>query len=436
MIDPNIPLQAGRGIPQLDIGGSMLQGQQIAANRDIAQQRQMTMRQLQQAEQEQQALKGAYAFDEAGNVNPQETLRNLAQINPEMAMKFGQQMQANQLATGKAQSEQRKSALDFSAAEFKQKRDWNDRIAQLSQGVTDQATYARAISQAKQEGIPGIENLPPVYDPKLVEQLQRQSLSAVQAFDQWQKENSPTTEIGKLFKERQRGLIDEPTFQAMKSKLTTHAPAASMNFGTPQEGVSSETGKPVTYVVDKTGKVKILETVAPKAAPSAVAAQGKGKVDYDAVLGILSDAEKLLEKAPGSLVGAGTMYGARALGLSTESSQSQAKLNALQAALMMRMPRMEGPQSDKDVALYREQAGRIADPTLPTGDKLAALSVIKGITQRYKEKATAEPTKKASLPYSGKSASQEDLETTARETGKSLDDVKRQWISGGGKVVR
>jgi hypothetical protein len=50
---------------------------------------------------------------------------------------------------------------------------------------------------------------------------------------------------------------------------------------------------------------------------------------------------------------------------------------------MMAQPRMEGPQSDKDVALYRQMSGQIGDPTVPGAIKQAALETIRGLHEKY-----------------------------------------------------
>jgi len=47
------------------------------------------------------------------------------------------------------------------------------------------------------------------------------------------------------------------------------------------------------------------------------------------------------------------------------------------------MPKMSGPQSDKDVILYRQMAGTIGDPTIPRETKKAALNTIREIQNRY-----------------------------------------------------
>jgi len=54
---------------------------------------------------------------------------------------------------------------------------------------------------------------------------------------------------------------------------------------------------------------------------------------------------------------------------------------------MTNMPRMEGPQSDADVKLYRDAAGQIGDPTVPASIKKAAVGTIRQLQEKYKERA-------------------------------------------------
>ena len=48
------------------------------------------------------------------------------------------------------------------------------------------------------------------------------------------------------------------------------------------------------------------------------------------------------------------------------------------------MPKMSGPQSDKDVAMYKDMAGNLSDPTIPIETRLAALDTIEKLNQKYK----------------------------------------------------
>jgi hypothetical protein len=105
--------------------------------------------------------------------------------------------------------------------------------------------------------------------------------------------------------------------------------------------------------------------------------------DAKDVLDIIAIAEPLLDKATGSYIGTGIDRAAQAFGASTEGGVAISQLKALQAALMLKMPRMEGPQSNLDVQLYREAAGTIGDPTVPVENKRAALEVVKQMNERY-----------------------------------------------------
>jgi hypothetical protein len=44
---------------------------------------------------------------------------------------------------------------------------------------------------------------------------------------------------------------------------------------------------------------------------------------------------------------------------------------------------MQGPQSDKDVQLYREMAGDLANESLPVPTRLAALNGIRDLQKKY-----------------------------------------------------
>ncbi len=103
---------------------------------------------------------------------------------------------------------------------------------------------------------------------------------------------------------------------------------------------------------------------------------------------LLDLAEPLIDVATGSAGGAAVDALARVFGRATNGAEAIAKLKVLQAGLMTSMPRMEGPQSDRDVQLYREAAGQIGDPTVPAAVKKAAVETIRQIQDKYIERAT------------------------------------------------
>lgn len=101
------------------------------------------------------------------------------------------------------------------------------------------------------------------------------------------------------------------------------------------------------------------------------------------VLSVLDEAEPLLSKSTSSYAGAGIDQIARTFGKSTDGAEAAAKLKVLQGALVAKMPKMSGPQSDKDVQLYREMAGQIGDSTLPQSTRSAAAAQLRTLTQKY-----------------------------------------------------
>jgi uncharacterized protein (UPF0147 family) len=117
-------------------------------------------------------------------------------------------------------------------------------------------------------------------------------------------------------------------------------------------------------------------------------------------LSLINQAEKLLDKATASLTGTGVDILAGSVGVSTEGAKAAAQLKAIQGALVAKMPKMSGPQSDKDVLLYREMAGQIGDSTLPVDTRKAALETIRQIQERYAKvpEGSSRPLPESVLP--------------------------------------
>lgn len=109
----------------------------------------------------------------------------------------------------------------------------------------------------------------------------------------------------------------------------------------------------------------------------------KRTTDAKDVLGLLDEVDALLPQATGSYLGAGVDQAARFFGASTGGADATAQLKTLQGALIGKMPKMSGPQSDKDVQLYREMAGQVGDPTLPVGTRQKASETIRRLNEKY-----------------------------------------------------
>ena len=105
--------------------------------------------------------------------------------------------------------------------------------------------------------------------------------------------------------------------------------------------------------------------------------------DATEVLSLLDTAEALLPGATSSYAGTAIDEAARVVGMGTSGAQSGARLKALEGALISKMPKMSGPQSDKDVLLYKQMAGQIGDSTMPASTRKAAIETIREMNRRY-----------------------------------------------------
>jgi len=91
--------------------------------------------------------------------------------------------------------------------------------------------------------------------------------------------------------------------------------------------------------------------------------------DLDLAIKELTEATKdkgLIDQSTGS--GAGRLIDVAAgfAGQATPGAIAIAKLKPIADMALKMVPRFEGPQSDKDTASYKEAAGQLADPSLPT----------------------------------------------------------------------
>lgn len=115
--------------------------------------------------------------------------------------------------------------------------------------------------------------------------------------------------------------------------------------------------------------------------------------DANEVLTALDGAESILRagRATGSGAGASVDKAAAFFGQSTVGAQDAARLKPIASTILQKVPRFEGPQSDKDVASYKEAAGNLADETLPRETRLAAASELRRLNQKYLSQQAATP---------------------------------------------
>ena len=90
-----------------------------------------------------------------------------------------------------------------------------------------------------------------------------------------------------------------------------------------------------------------------------------------------------VNKPTGSGIGTVADYGAAQLGITLKGGPEADQLRAIGGALITKMPRMEGPQGVLDVELYKEEAGKVGDSTIPIDRRLKALEAVEALWRKY-----------------------------------------------------
>lgn len=116
----------------------------------------------------------------------------------------------------------------------------------------------------------------------------------------------------------------------------------------------------------------------------------KKSKNAESTIDLVAEAEKYLPKATNGLIGKTITGVAKMSGTSTDASKADARLKVISAALVGNVPRFEGPQGVLDVELYKQAAGDIANPEIPTADRQAALNTIKDLKKKYNKNSTQE----------------------------------------------
>lgn len=98
---------------------------------------------------------------------------------------------------------------------------------------------------------------------------------------------------------------------------------------------------------------------------------------------VAGEIKSLLPQAHGSGFGAGMGYLANMFDIESPQNVVDEQLKVLSSRILMQVPRFQGPQSDKDVATYKEAAGSLADPTKSIASRQAALQTIINMNKQY-----------------------------------------------------
>lgn len=179
---------------------------------------------------------------------------------------------------------------------------------------------------------------------------------------------------------------NDPALQAELRNAQNGRNYAGLGAGQSQVGLPPAMNPAVTQLTPK-GQAAISQEKAGMEAKREFNMSGLGSTIDDA-RALLSGTGK--SKPTNSYMGALVDMAGQTVGYAPDGAKEADKLKSLQGVLTMKMPRMEGPQSDKDVALYREMAGQVGDNTLPVERRLAALDTVEQLWRKY-DKSSPQP---------------------------------------------
>lgn len=319
-------------------------------------------------------------------INPQQDARLALATNLLAGTHSGQGFNAILSKALMAGQQARQQAQAMQAQQREQKSQEELRAAQIKNLNQPQQANAPASVQeyeyAKQNGFKGS------FEDWTTMGGQTSRPSSVQ---EWEFFSTLPLEVQKKYLELKRN--PNMSVQQVAGVPTIVAPS---NFGTTTQQLSS--------LPAEVGAAK--DIAAGKSAGGVVGeAQGaieKKGINSGGVLSKLDLAEPLIDAATGSLAGAARDKLAAAFGEAPKGAQAIAQLKVLQADLMLSMPRMEGPQSDRDTMLYREAAGQLGDEKVPAAIKKAAVSTIRKIQENYGGVSSKPKTVRKYNPATGK----------------------------------
>ena len=342
-IDASIPLQAKN--PQIESPMN-----QLAMMSDA-----MKIGEYQRSSQEQNQLRDL--IRSGVDMKSPEFVRKAYEVSPALGMKV-EETQAKNIKLG---LEGRKLQSEVDTSEFKLTRDkTNNAILTIANFDTPQAAL-QDLNRRVQSG-------------ELPLEVGQQHARQIQSMP-WQQYKTNT----------------------IQSLLTAHERTISENTKRGQDitDARSREGQKLQYgvdvvantVTDNAGNVtqfnrqgKVIGTPGLVGKPSATfektaALQKQQGRDLGLAITELESATKdkgLIDQSTGSGIGRLVDVSAGAFGSATPGAIAIAKLKPIADMALKMVPRFEGPQSDKDTQSYKEAAGQLADPSLPTDLRKAA----------------------------------------------------------------
>jgi hypothetical protein len=399
-LDPNIAL----GVRPLEVPNQLAQYgqlQQLMAARDAQQINALKMQEAQAALEERNALRRL-------NPSAPDYEEQLFRVNPQLGISFRKE----QATTAAQRAAQQKSEFDLTAA----RRKFGDDLKRnLSANPSDENVVAWG-QDAVLQGIYTEDQVASTVQQLLtIPPQQRASiLSRAGASASELKPSTQTINRGGATE-----LVQVPAFGGAPATLGSYADVPlPANVQAQRIDIARQSRPPRAEAAPRTQQITLSDgslgivnmdtgVITPstmagapvKGKPSAFAektAAQKAQMGKDLGFAItqLSDITKdggLIDQSTGSGAGRLADVGAGFFGQATPGAIAIGQIAPIADLVLKMVPRFEGPQSDKDTASYKQAAGQLADPTLPTKiRKEAGKTVLRLMQERKNQFATSD----------------------------------------------
>jgi hypothetical protein len=322
-IDPNIAL--GFRLPQIENPvNQFAKAQELNVNA-------LKMQEAQQMMAERNALRGL-------DINAPDYISQVGRVNPKLALELQQGQQKAKLGQVELEAKLMSNARNTLAP------------------INDQGTYDLWRQQTSAQ-LPGIAQfLPAKFDDKVKTSLM---LEADKYINQTQisAAQQQTADVAR----RGQDITD---IRAREGQKMQYGADVVANTVTDAAGNVTQFNR-FGQVIGKPGAVAKPSATFEKTA----ALQKQTGRDLDLAIKELTEATKdkgLIDQSTGSGAGRLVDVAAGFAGQATPGAIAIAKLKPIADIALKMVPRFEGPQSDKDTQTYKEAAGQLADPSLPT----------------------------------------------------------------------
>ena len=347
-IDPSIPLQAK--MPQIENPVNVLgRAQEVSINA-------LKMGEMQRGIESQNKLRQLYS--QGVDVSTPEGFKQLAAIDPATAMK----LRTDALQSRKLEGDIKETGLKITAKEMDIAREgyknleFNPSDNNFKSFLEDAVISGKMTpAQAQQQ----FAEIAPLNVDQRRQFIKNRALKAEQLFSDITQRRGQ--DISAATTRRGQDITD---IRAREGQAMQYGADVVANTVTDAAGNVTQFNR-FGQVIGKPGAV---------GKPSATFEKTKalreqtGK-DLDLAIKELTEATKdkgLIDQSTGSGAGRLVDVAAGFAGQATPGAIAIAKLKPIADMALKMVPRFEGPQSDKDTASYKEAAGQLADPSLPT----------------------------------------------------------------------